>query len=281
MILVTGANGNVGRELVEQLLAAGEKTRVMVRDERKAGNLKNRVEIAVGDFDKPETLTAAMSGIQRMFLLSVGPANEPIVNAIEAAGRAGVRHVAFLSSMGSNLDPAPQMGKWHKEKEQLIESSGLEWTFLRPGMFMSNTLQWAETIKSQAAVYFPTGEGECAPIDPRDIAAVAATVLTTPGHEGRAYELTGTELLTARQQTEILASVLNKPIRYFDIAPEAFAEKMKNNGVPQFLADGLKEVMEGVRSGRVAIVTQNVEQVTGRTPGSFEDWCRRQKGAFQ
>ncbi len=282
MILVTGANGNVGRELAEQLLSAGEKIRVMVRDESKAGNFKNRAEIAVGDFDRPETLTAAMSGIERMFLLNLGPENRQIVNVIEAARQTDVRHIAYLSSMGVNLDPVPQMGKWHKDKEQLIEDSGLEWTFLRPGMFMSNTLQWwAETIKSQAAVYFPTGEGEFAPIDPRDIAAVAATALTTSGHEGKAYELTGAELMTARRQTEILASVLNKPIRYFDLTPEAFAENLKNNGLPQFVAEAILEVIGGVRSGKSAIVTENVEQVTGRAPGSFEDWCRRHQEVFQ
>ncbi len=281
MILVTGATGNVGRELVEQLVAAGEKVRVMVRDERKVENLKNRAEIAVGDFDKPETLTGAMRGIERMFVLSFGPGNEQIVNAVAAAKRAGVRHVAYLSSMGAAREPAPQMGVWHKEKEQLIEDSGLEWTFLRPGMFMSNALQWAETIKSQAAVYLPTGEGKVAPIDPRDIAAVAATALTTNGHEEKIYELTGAELMTARQQTEILAAVLNKPIRYIDITPEAVAEKMKTDGLPQFLAEGIREVMEGVRSGGAAVVTQNVEQVTGRAPGTFEDWCRRHQEAFQ
>src|SRR5207237_197124 len=132
---------------------------------------------------------------------------------MKAAQQAGVRHVVYLSSTGAN-HPTLLLGRWHRDREEIIRASGLTWTFLRPGNFMSNTLMWAETIKTQETVYFPGGAGRTAPIDPQDIAAVAALALTQPGHEGRIYELTGGELLTAAQQTEILSHVLGKPIRY-------------------------------------------------------------------
>lgn len=280
MILVTGATGNVGSELVRQLLAAEQSVRVLTRDASRVAHLGNQVECAVGDLDKPETLDAAMQGVDRLFLVTAAIGPRQAVNAVGAAKRAGVRHVVKLSSLGagnSNL----KIAQWHRDREKLIEDSGLAWTFLRPGMFMSNTLQWAESIKRQSAVYYPGGAGQTAPIDPYDIAAVAAMALTRPGHEGQAYALTGSELLTIGDQVQIIARTLGRPIQYVDVPPSAAAEGMLQSGMNRELVDALVEMFTAVREGGGAFRTDTVQQVTGRPPRSFELWCREHIAAFQ
>ena len=216
MILVTGATGNVGGKLVQELLALGQPVRVFVRNEAKAAHLGAQVERAVGDLDKPETLAAALQGVDALFLNTGGFGTQQDENAITAAKQAGVRHVVKLSTYGAG-EPMYQIDRWHHAKEQVLLDAGLPWTMLRPGQFMSNTLQWAGMIKGQGTVYAPGGEGKVAPIDPRDIAAVAAVALTQPGHTEQAYQLTGPELLTVGEQVQIIASLLGKPLQYVDI----------------------------------------------------------------
>jgi uncharacterized protein YbjT (DUF2867 family) len=133
MILVTGATGHVGQQLVPRLLDAGQQVRVFTRDARKVAHLGNRVECFVGDFDKPETLDNALRDVEHMFLVTFETQQD--INALEAAKRAGVQHVVKLSTLEAS-DAVLQIGKWHREREQLIEASGLAWTFLRPGMFI-------------------------------------------------------------------------------------------------------------------------------------------------
>lgn len=280
MILATGATGNVGGELVSQLLDLNQPVRVLTRDPRKVAAWGDRVECAAGSFDQPSTLDAALQGVEQVFLMTSEVGAGHVEAMQKAARQAGVRHIVYLSSTGAN-HPALLLGKWHHDREEVLRASGLSWTFLRPGNFMSNTLMWAETIKTQGAVYFPGGEGRTAPIDPQDIAAVAALALTQPGHEGRIYELTGGELLTAAQQTEILSRVLGKPIRYVDVPPSAAREGMLKSGMPPIVADAVIEVFTFVRDGQVAQTTDTFEQVVGRKPRTFEAWCRDHTAAFQ
>ncbi|HLK56037.1 MAG TPA: SDR family oxidoreductase [Chthonomonadaceae bacterium] len=279
MILVTGATGNVGSELVSQLLDRNQQVRVLTRDPRKVAQWGDRVECAVGSFDEPATLDAALKGVDKMFLMTSEIGSGQVEAAIKAARQAGVQHVVYLSSTGAN-HPDLLLGKWHQDREAAIRASGVAWTFLRPGNFMSNTLMWAETVKTQGAVYFPGG-GQSAPIDPEDIAAVAAVALTQAGHEGQIYELTGEELLTVAQQTEILSHVLGKPLRYVDVPPAVAREGMLQRGMPPILADAVAQVFTYVRDGRGAQATDTVERVVGRKPRTFEAWCRDHVAAFQ
>jgi uncharacterized protein YbjT (DUF2867 family) len=280
MILVTGATGNVGRELVPQLLDLKQSVRVLTRDAHKVAHWKGSVEVTIGSFEQPDTLDAAMQSVKQVFLLSAGLEASHAKTAVWAARRTGVPHIVYLSSMGAG-NPNIQLFRWHHESEEAIRDSGLIWTFLRPGQFMSNALMWAETIKSQETVYFPGGNGTTAPIDPRDIAAVAALALTQPGHESKIYELTGAEPLTAGKQVEILSRVLGKPLRYVDVPPAAAREGMIKSGMSVVVADAVAELFTMVREGRASQTTDTFERIVGKAPRTFEAWCQDHVAAFQ
>jgi len=159
---------------------------------------------------------------------------------------------------------------------------GFEWTFLRPTMMMVNTIEWwGETIKSQNAVYFPGGKGKVSPVDPRDVASVARTVLTEPGHEGQIYELTGPEAFTISEMVQILAKALDKPIRYTDVPVFAAAMGMLRFSLPFYVVMGLMQTLSALRRSEYAYVTDVVEQVGKCEPRTFNEWCHENIAAFQ
>jgi (4-alkanoyl-5-oxo-2,5-dihydrofuran-3-yl)methyl phosphate reductase len=280
MILITGATGHIGKELVPLLLPHGQPIRVLVRDPKKVAQLEPCIERAVGDWNQPESLVEAMKGVERVFLVTFEKQQD--LNVIEVAKRAGVRHIVKLSTLEAT-EHKIQVGKWHYEREELIRASGLDWTFLRPGMFMSNSIDWwAESIKGQGSVFFPGGKkGKVAPVDPRDVAKVAAVALTQPGHRGQAYELTGSELFTIGEMVQVIAKVLGKPIQYMDIPPIAAKLFMLKTGMDKMLVNALMEMLASLRRNEGAIVTDTVERITGQAPRSFEGWCRERINAFQ
>ena len=279
MILITGATGNVGKELVPQLLEAGNQLRVFVRDPQKVAHLDSCVERFVGDLNKPETLNAALEGVKRLFLLTFETQQD--INVIAAAKRSGLQHIVKLSTLEAS-QPHLKVGRWHREREELIQASGLDWTFLRPGMFMSNAGEWwGETIKKQGAVFFPGGKGRAAPVDPRDVAAVAACALTQPGHAGKIYELTGPELLSIGDMAQIIGHVMGKPIKYVNVPLFAAKVQMLLSGMDRELVGALMELANELRHDRAAQITDTFEQVTGRPAHSFEAWCHQHIKAFQ
>lgn len=279
MILVTGATGHIGRELVPQLLEAGQPVRVLVRDERKVAHLSACIERATGDWDRPETLLEATQGVDKVFMVTFETQQD--VNFLEAAKQAGVRSVVKLSTLEAS-EHILQVGQWHYEREELIRQSGLEWTFLRPGMFMSNAIDWwADSIKQQGAVFFPGGKGRVAPVDPRDVAAVAAAALIQPGHHGQAYELTGAELLSMSEMVQIIGRVLGRPLKYTSIPAIAAKMWMLQSGMDKVLVNALMEMLASLRRNEGAIVTDTVRQVLGRPPRTFEAWCKEHADAFQ
>jgi uncharacterized protein YbjT (DUF2867 family) len=279
MILVTGATGNIGGELVPLLLEVGQSVRVLVRDERKATHLDACVERAVGDLDQPKTLVRALNGVERIFLVTFETRQDR--NVIEAAKQAGVRQIVKLSTLEA-AEHKIRVGKWHYEREELIRLSGLEWTFLRPGMFMSNSIEWwADSIKGQRSVFFPGGKkGKVAPIDPRDVARVAALALTGPGHQGQAYTLTGSELFTIGEMVQVIAGVLGKPIQYVDIPPIAAKLFMLKTGMDKVLVNALMEMLGSLRRNEGALVTDTFQRLTGQPPRTFKAWCQEHIQAF-
>jgi uncharacterized protein YbjT (DUF2867 family) len=280
MNLITGATGHIGKELIPMLSEAAQPIRVLVRDEKKVAHLDARIERFVGDLNDPKTLIPAMCDVDRIFLVTFETRQD--INVIEAAKRAGVQLIVKLSTLEAT-EHKIKIGKWHYEREELIRASGLDWTFLRPGMFMSNSIEWwAESIKGQGSVFFPGGKkGRVAPIDPRDIASVAACALTQPSHSGKVYELTGPDLFTIGEMVQVISKVLGKPIRYMDIPPIAAKLFMLKTGMDKSLVNALMEMLGSLRRDEGAIVTDTVEQVIGQQPGTFEAWCRQRTEAFQ
>jgi uncharacterized protein YbjT (DUF2867 family) len=278
VILITGATGNIGRELVPLLMEKGERVCVLVRDEGKAASLFGKADLVIGDLDRPETLPPAMQGVDKLFLVT--PDTKQVTHLLKAAKAAGVKHVVKVSTIEADRSLGP--GKWHRQQEELIKSTGLAWTMLRPTMMMVNTIEWwGETIKSQNAVYFPGGSGRVSPVDARDVARVAFAVLTESCHEGKVYELTGPQSLTIGEMVETLASVLKKPIQYRDVPVFAAAIGMLRFRLPLYLVMGLMQTLGALRRSEYAYVTDVVEQVGKCKPRTFEEWCHENMEFFQ
>lgn len=287
MILITGATGYIGSELVQQLKAAGTKVRMLVRNHQKAAALEGPgVEIVLGDFDKPETLDVAFAGVEKAFLLSsAGPDMVDLQgNFIQAAQRAGTRHVVKVSSGGIRVDGSSPVedGRWHREVEKQLEESGVAWTHLRPSFFMQNIERYfAPTIKEQGAFYAPMGDTKAAMVDVRDIAAVAVTALTTPGHEGKAYVVTGPKALSLYEVAEKLSAALEKQVNYVDVPTPDYIKQMQDAGQPEWLITIMSELSLGLEAGGSAEVTNVVTEVAKKQPISFDQYLREYASAFK
>ncbi|MDI1481341.1 SDR family oxidoreductase [Polyangium sp. y55x31] len=282
MILVTGATGNVGSAVLEQLVEAGQKVRALVRDPAKLGELGRKVEVVKGDLTRPETLDAAFAGVDKAFVLFTGADLATLAsNAAEAAKKADVTHLVMLSSSTVVQAPESHLGRWHIDAEAKIKASGLAFTILQPGAFASNTLNWAGSIKSRGAVFQPTGDGKAAPIDPHDIAAVAVKVLTSPGHEGKSYMLTGPEALSTAEQVAKISAAIGKPVAFVDVTEDAARDGMVKAGLPEVFIRAILEANAMVRAGRGADITNTVEELLGRKARTFDDWLKSHGKAFQ
>jgi uncharacterized protein YbjT (DUF2867 family) len=281
MILIFGSTGTTGRGVARHLIAGGIKPRLLVRDPGKAKEYAGKAEIVQGDLGRPESLAAAMKGVEKMFLVSAGLDGSDLeIRAIDAAKKAGVMHVVKLSVIGAE-SPVLTFSKWHAKVEKHLMASGLKWTMIRPGSFMSNAYQWADTIRAQGAFYQPTGEGRWAAIDPADIGAVAAKALTSAGHEGKGYTLTGPESMNAAQYAAVLSTVLGKPVKFVDVPPEAARDAILKAGIPPAYVDAILDLYAAMKAGRADVVTDTVEKVTGKRAGTFEAWARRNAAGFE
>ncbi len=278
MVLVTGATGHVGSEVVKQLVQGGHRVRALVRDLVKAQNLGKGVEVVKGDLSKPETLTAAFTGVEKAFVLA--PINGPEFlelegNAFDAAKTAGVKHIVKLSGVSgitTFLAKAP-FGKWHTESEQRLRVLGIAWTILRPSFFNSNVIEFG--IMPRGGLFFPVGNGKEAPIDPRDIAAVAVKALTTPGHEGKIYELTGPEILSFSEMVQVIATVTGKPLKFVDMPEATFRQEMLAAGAPPPVVESLLcYFTEGIKAGETNRLTPTVAELLGRPARTIEQWAQ-------
>jgi uncharacterized protein YbjT (DUF2867 family) len=218
MILITGAIGTNGREIVEQLSAKGVRARAMVRkrEDVKLPRTLN-VEFVNGDFDDASSLDAALAGVEQVFLLSPSSAEQVAreANFIRAAKRAGVRHVVKFSILGAAPNSPSRLIRRHGETEKMLEDSGIAFTMLRPHYFMQNLLWYIDDIKSQGVFYASLPETyKHSHVDARDNAAVAVAALTESGHESKVYHITGSEALTYREVAEILSQAIGKKVRY-------------------------------------------------------------------
>jgi len=281
MILITGASGNVGGEVLKQAAANKLSLRAAYTSVGKAKAAPAGVETVLMDFAKPETIRAALKGIDNVFL--VGPPAPNLAELESAfvgeAKKSGVKHLVYLSALGGRKSIFPGM---HRDSEEKIEASGLTYTFLRPNGFMQNFVIYnSGTIRAQNAFYATQGDGKVSHIDVRDIAAVAVKVLSTNGHEGKSYSLTGPKALSNAQVAEKLSRAVGRTIRYVDLPEDEFTQALQSAGVPDWSVNALLDLLRFYREGGASQVDPAVEQLTGRKATSFDQFARDYSSAFQ
>jgi uncharacterized protein YbjT (DUF2867 family) len=282
MILITGGTGQSGVEIVHQLAATGTRFRALVRNPRKADAIRiSGVEIVQGDMGDRASLAPALKGVERLLLLSSPDATfvEAQGTVVSAAKQAGVRHVVKFSAMTADPKSSSTFPRMHGQAEDLVRASGLAWTFLRPTFFMQNFLALADMVK-RGTIFQPAGNGKAALVDVRDIAAVAVKTLTEPGHEGKAYEITGPELLNYQDIARILGEASGHAVKYQDIPPAAAKQAMLGMRMPEFVADALNELMDQLRAGGYAKATTVVRDIARKSPISFAQFARENAGAW-
>jgi uncharacterized protein YbjT (DUF2867 family) len=277
MILVTGATGNVGAELVRALAGGGVQVRALVRGDADGAKLPAGVDAFVGDLNRPESLAGAVEGVSAIHLLS---GYEGLDRLLADARRARVKRIVLQSSSAvPSGDMSNAVARYHILSERAVRDSGLAWTFLQPNSFMSNTLQWIPQLRAGDVVRAPFADVPVATIDPHDVAAVSARALTSSDHEGRSYRLSGPDSLLPADRVRVLGEVLGRKLRFEGQSDVEAREEMLASMPAEyvdaffsFFADGKLDESE---------VRDTVERVTGRRPRSFEQWARAHAAAFR
>jgi uncharacterized protein YbjT (DUF2867 family) len=283
MILVTGATGTNGRELLGRLSALGVGVRAMVRQRvGRANELFRGVELANADFDDTVSISRALDGIESAFLVtnSSERAEEQQLRFVERASEAGVRRIVYISQLHAARNSAVRFLHYHAVVEQAISSSGMAFTHLRPNLYMQGMLAFRYSIQSDGRILAPAGDAPVSIVDVRDIAAVAAAALTQSGHEGKIYDITGPEALTHAEMASRLTDALGKQIMYVDIPETAMRSTLLSFGFPEWQADGLVEDYAHYRRGEASGISPAVQDVTGHPPGTFREFATDYKETF-
>ena len=280
-VLVIGATGNVGRQVVSQLVSIGAQVRALTRNPETAG-LPSQVEMMRGDLTVPETLDACLKGIDTVFLVWVAPSTTAVA-VLGRIAKYAVR-IVFLSAPLKTAHPFFQqpnpMRELTEQIERLIETSGLQWTFLRPGIFAANALRWwAPQIRTGDRVRWPYLAVPTAPIDERDIAHVAVRALCEDGHAGAEYVLTGPQSLSQFEQLRTIGRVIGRSLRIEEMSPDE-ARREWLPIMPAFVVNMLLDSWAAA-IGQPALVTSMVTEITGAPARTFLEWATDHAGEFQ
>ncbi|ARF59119.1 NAD(P)H-binding protein [Streptomyces gilvosporeus] len=285
-ILVTGATGNVGRQVVSQLIAAHSGTvRALTRNPA-AAELPDDVDIRQGDLGDPSALEAALEGANAVFLMWPFHHADPAAAVVDVIKRHAQR-VVFLSSGAVQTGLAPErqphpVGRSHGRVEQLIEESGLRWTHLRPSTFAANTLWWAPQIRTADVVHGAYGDVPMALLHEADIAAVAVHALTEDGHDRAIHILTGPEVLTQAEQVRTIGQVLNRPLQWQELPHEAARRRLlADDTFPDSFVDPLLDGYADMLAGPRPALTHTVEAVTGTPARTYRTWVSDHAAAFR
>lgn len=279
MIVVSGATGNVGRELVPMLVQRGLDVRCLAH----AGGRPlpaGGTEVVEVDLDRPGTVAPALEGADRLFLLTP-PHPDQVrreVALVDAAVQTGTGHVVALSAMGADPSSPSAFARWHAEVDQHLLGSGLDATILRPAAFMQVHLS-PPTAVAEGRWYGCTGDGAHAFVDVRDVAAAAASVLGADAPVPGVHELTGPRAITMPEAAAAYGRALGREVTYVDLPPDQLAGAMAGNGVPAFLVEAVLALYAGIRAGHAATVTRGVEELAGRPPAAYEDVLAREQVA--
>ncbi len=285
MILVTGAAGLNGSEIVRRLSAKGIPSRALVRSLAKAQPLASlpNVEVVEGDMAHPDSLTPAFRGVERAMLISSSDPGMLDVQStfIDEARKAGVKHVVKLSGIIPEPDSPFRFARMHAEIEKRLEASGMAYTHLRAGEFMPSYFRQVPSIVARGILALPMADARIASVDIGDLAEVAIAVLTTSGHEGKIYPLTGPEALTMTEVAAKLSAATGKSIRYVDVPPEEAKQARLAAGLPPYLAEGLDELFAERRRGKESKVWPTIEEIFGLQPTSFDKFASRNAAIFR
>ena len=277
-ILITGATGNIGKELTKYLSQKQIPFRAMVRSLKDASDLAALpgAELIEANFDDIKSIEKALSGIEKAFLLTNSSelAEQQQSNFVAVAKLAGLKHIVKLSQWAADINSPVRFLRYHAAVEQLIRNSGMTYTFLRPNLFMQGLLGFRDTIIEQNQFFGAIGNAKISMIDVRDIAAVAGEALTGPGHKNKTYDLTGPESLSHSEMAKKLSDALQREIVFVDISPETLKNILLSVGFPNWQAEGLVEDYAHYKLGEAAEVKSGVMEATGKAPRSFDDFAK-------
>lgn len=282
MILVTGASGNVGSAVLQELLRAGAPVRGMYRSNEDAAKAPAGTTPVIADFADRASLDRALNEVDKVFLVCspIPQLVELESNAVDVCREHGVKHLVQNSALGASLYDK-SFPRWHYAVEELVRASGIPATILRPESFMQNIATYfAGTIKSDGAFYAAGGNAPIGFVDLRDVGAVAAKVLTSDGHAGKTYTVTGPEALTYAQVAAKLSALLSRDVKYVALTQEELRQSMQGMGMPPWQVEALADLQAYYTDGPGAKVTGDVREVLGREPNRFDQFLQDYASAF-
>ena len=277
MILITGATGTVGSEVVKRLSAHGIPVRAVTRDPRKADAQRlPHVHVVHGDFEDVESMRRACTGVDRAFLAtnSTERTEHQQIAFTRVAHQSGVRHIVKLSQLHADTHASGRFLRYHATVEAAVQASGLTFTFLRPNLYMQGLLNFRQSIQEQSAFFAAAGDARISAVDVRDIADVAVAALTTAQHDNQSYALTGPEALTFAEMAHQLSRAVGRTVTFVDVPPAAMRAALADLGFPAWQADGLLEEFAMYHRGEAAGVEPDVRDALGRPPRAFAEFAR-------
>lgn len=284
-LLITGATGSVGTQLVKKLANMNVSFRALVRNNTQGDLMSNlpQAEIVVGDLSGHDSLVQALQGIEKAFLLTDSSENaeELQLNFVNAAHKVSVKHIVKLSQLAADENSNVRFLRYHAVVENRIKELGMDYTFLRANLFMQGFLAFGNSIKYEDKFYGSLGNATVSAVDIRDIAAVTMKALTETGHENKIYNITGQESITHFQMAEIFSRVLDTQVAYIDLNSEQMYEALTSAGFPEWQVGGLIEDYAHYARGEAAEVFNTVCDITGQTAISFEQFVHDYKEFFK
>lgn len=283
-ILITGATGTVGTQLVKTLSNLEVKVRAGVHSIIKGENLKlPHVELCEIEFHKPGSLKAAMTGVDRVFMIT--PVTEDQVElgkvTIDAAKAAGIKHFVKLSALGAGAEPGIQLGRWHREMEKYLEDSGLTYTIIRPATYMQNFVNYfGDSIKNEDTIYMPLGDGKVSYIDVRDIATIACHVLTSDKYFNQVLEITGPEAISCQEVAKAISDAVGKDIKYVDVPEEAARKAMLDMHMPEGIVNAMMELHAICKAGHAGTISDTSEKIMHHKGHNIQEFAKQYSECF-